>query len=140
MQGWPASIVTNEVRNWRNGYVCGAGILFPELLAARHVDIPAVVINAAIDYLQGIAAAEYGFHPSYIGDAHGLLHLIAFCESALDPNIYLLKDVLGQAAYKAIKEQGKFDSYRELCRFINGAICSIIVLRAITQRLLIKAR
>lgn len=23
LQGWPASIVGNDIRNWRNGYVCG---------------------------------------------------------------------------------------------------------------------
>ena len=119
LQGWPVSIVGNDRRNWRNGYVCGGSILFPELLAARHVDIPAVAIDVAIDYLREIAEDKYGFRPSYLGDAHGLQHLIAFCESALDPNIYFLKDVLGQAAYRAIKEQGRFDSYRELCRYLD---------------------
>lgn len=117
LQGWPASIVGDDIRNWRNGYVCGGSILFPELLAARHVDIPAVVIDVALDYLREIAVEKYGFRPSFLGEAHGLTHLIAFCESALDPNIYILKDVLGQDVYKAIKAQGCFDNYRELCRY-----------------------
>lgn len=118
VQGWPVSIVGTDIRNWRNGYVCGASITFPELLAARHVDIPAMVIDAALDYLREIAKEKYGFCPSYLGAVHGLAHLIAFCESALDPNIYLLKDVLGQDVYKAIKEQDRVDSYRELCKYL----------------------
>lgn len=61
MQGGAVSIVGNEIKNWRNGYVCGAGILFPELLAARYVDISAVAIDAAIDYLREIAENKYGF-------------------------------------------------------------------------------
>lgn len=118
VQGWPVSIVENTVRNWRNGYVCGGNITFPELLAAKYVDIPAMVIDIAIGYLQEIAEGKYGFRPSYLGEAHGLLHLFAYCECTLDPSLYLLKDVWGQEAYRAIKEQGRFDVYRELCRFL----------------------
>ena len=118
VQGWPASIISSGVRDWRNGYACGANITFPELLAARHVDIPAVAIDIAIDYLKEVAKDKYGFRPCYLGDVHGLLQMIAYCESPLDPNIYILKDVLGQNAYIKIKELGKYDSYRELCKHL----------------------
>ena len=80
---------------------------------------PYIGWNLAIGYLQEIAEGKYGFRPSYLGEAHGLLHLFAYCECTLDPSLYLLKDVLGQAAYEAIKEQGGFDVYRELCRFFS---------------------
>lgn len=119
VQGWPMSLLTNTERNWRNSYVCGSNITFPELLAARHVDIPVDVIDVAIGYLQDIAREKFKFRPSFLGDAHGLNHLIAFCESPLDPNICILKDVLGKDAYRYVLEQGRCNCFLTLCHFFR---------------------
>ena len=109
VQGWPISLIRNADRNWRNGYVCGANISFPELLAATYVDIPAAVVDVAIEYLRYIAKDKFGFYPSYLGEAHRLIHMIAFCECPLDPNIYILRDVLGNEPYRKILKNVNFD-------------------------------
>ena len=119
VQGWPISLVSNNNRHWRNVYVCGPNITFPQLLAARYVDIPAGVVDVAIEYLRDLAKERFGFRPSYLGEAHGLSHLIAFCESPLDPNLYLLKDVIGQQAYQYILSQNPFNNFMELCRYLE---------------------
>jgi len=117
VQGWPISITEKTERYWRNGYICSDSIVFPELLAARYIDIPAAVVDVAIEYLRNIAKDRFGFRPSYLGDAHGLSHLMAFCESPLDPNLYIIKDVLGKAEYERIKGEGGCDTYKELCKY-----------------------
>ena len=119
IQGWPISLIRNTKRNWRNGYVCGANIAFPELLATTYVDIPVSVIDVAIEYLRDIAKDKFGFRPSYLGNAHGLNNLIAFFESPLDPNLYMLKDVVGEKTYINMLKDGYFDTYRELCKFFR---------------------
>ena len=111
--------MNNVERNWRNAYVCGANTAFPELLAARYVDIPADVIDVAINYLQDIVKVKFGFRPSFIGDAHGLSHLIAFCESPLDPNVCILRDALGNEAYRHILERGRCDCFKSLCEYFK---------------------
>ncbi len=119
LQGWPVSITRNADRHWRNGFVCGSNITFPQLLAANYVDIPASVIDIAIEHLRDLAKDKFGFRPTYLGDVHGLVHMIAFCVSPLDPNIYILKDVLGNESYTRILQQGGFNSYKELCRVLE---------------------
>lgn len=119
MQGWPVSLIRNTKRNWRNGYVCGANIAFPELLATTYVDIPVTVIDVAIEYLRDVAKDRFGFRPSYLGNAHGLNNLIAFFESPLDPNLYMLKDVIGEKNYTNMLRSGCFDTYRELCKLFG---------------------
>jgi len=119
VQGWPISLVRKAERYWRNGYVCGANISFPELLAATYVDIPAAVVDLAIEYLKYIAKDKFGFFPSYLGNSHGLFHMIAFCECPLDPNIYILRDVLGNEPYRKILKNVNFDCYKELCNVLE---------------------
>ena len=85
---------------------------------ASHVDIPTVVTEAAISFMQESVRRRVGFRPTCPGNIHGLRHMLAFCHQPFDLNIQLFCDVVG-ASYEQLFPRNQRDNYRPLCRFFQ---------------------
>lgn len=85
---------------------------------ASHVDIPTVVTEAAISFMQESVRQGVGFRPTCPGNIHGLRHMLAFCYRPLDLNIYLFRNVIGET-YEQLFPRNQRENYRSLCQFLR---------------------
>lgn len=118
LQAWPVSFLKERQKGWVNFFHCPESVIFPDMLGAAYVEIPAVVTDTAISIMQSFAEREFGFRPTIMGGLHGLKHIVAFCQRPLDMNIYLLRHVIGDA-YERLFPREQRDNYRPLCRYLQ---------------------
>lgn len=119
VQAWPMSMLSNMSEGgWIGAFACETSIVFPDMLGASYVEIPTVVTETAIAYMQEMAEAEFGFRPTYMGRIHGMKHMIAFCKRPLDINIYQFRQLVGHE-YERLFPREQRDNYRALCQFFQ---------------------
>ena len=118
LKAWPVTFLKDRQKGWVNFFHCPESVTFPDMMGASYVEIPTVVTDIAISILQGYAELEFGFRPTYMGNLHGLKHMIAFCVRPLDMNIYLLRHVIGEP-YERLFPREQRDNYRPLCRYLQ---------------------
>lgn len=120
VQAWPIALLQERTNGWLHSFVCFGSRSCAEMNGASRVDIPTVVTEAAISFMQESAQREFGFRPTCPGNIHGLRHMIAFCHRPLDLNSYLFRDVVGEA-YEQLFPRTQRDNYRPLCQFLQIA-------------------
>ena len=118
VQAWPMTLLKERTNGWLRSFVYSGLELFAEANGASCVEIPSVVTETAISFMQDNAQREFGFRPTCPGIIHGLRHMIAFCHQPFDLNIHLLCDVVG-ASYEQLFPRNQRDNYRPLCRFFQ---------------------
>lgn len=118
MQAWPIAFLKEREKGWVKYFHCPESTTFPDMLGAQSVEVPAVVTETALEYMQEFAKCEFGFRPTYMGRIHGIKHIIAFFQRPLDLNIYLLRHVIGES-YEHLFPRNQRDNYRPLCRFFQ---------------------
>ncbi len=118
MNAWPIALLKERKDPWIDSCCCHYSAVFPEMLGASRAEIPAVVTDAAIEFLQDQAIEEFGFRPSYLGSVRGLRHLTAFCKRPLDPHVWMLRNVIGENFEKMFPRTQR-DSYRPLCKLLG---------------------
>lgn len=118
VQAWPMGLLKERRGGWVGMFSCSLEVTFPDMLAASCVEIPTVVTEAAMSFMQELAEREFGFRPTYVGKIHGLEHMVAYCVRPLDLNIYLLRQVIGER-YEMLFPGEQRDNYRPLCRFFQ---------------------
>ena len=91
VEAWPMALLRERTNGWLHSFTCSASRLYTEMIGASSVEIPTVVTEAAISFMQDFAKREFGFRPTCPGNIHGLRHMIAFCYRPLDLNIHLLR-------------------------------------------------
>ena len=120
VQAWPKAMMTGRVNGWVGAFSCTTSVTFPDMLGASYVDVPASVTDAAISYMQELAAEEFGFNPTYTGNIHGIRHMIGFCKRPLDLNIHQFRHFVGEQ-YEEFFPREQRDNYRPLCQFFQIA-------------------
>ncbi len=118
VQAWPIALLRERPNGWLHSFVCCGSRSCAEMNGASHVDIPTVVTEAAISFMQESVRRGVGFRPTCPGNIHGLRHMIAFCHQPFDLNIHLFCDVVG-ASYEKLFPRNQRDNYRPLCRFFQ---------------------
>ena len=119
VQAWPIAMLRNKSEGgWIGAYTCEASAIFPDMHGAACVEIPTVVTETAISFMQEMAEEEFGFKPTYMGSIHGIEHMISFCMRPLDMNIYRFRHLVGQN-YETLFPRDQCDNYRALCRFFH---------------------
>ncbi|BAL85005.1 hypothetical protein SELR_pSRC101980 (plasmid) [Selenomonas ruminantium subsp. lactilytica TAM6421] len=119
VQAWPMTMLKNKSdRGWIGAYVCEESTVFPDMLGAAYVEIPTAVTETAISYMQEMAKEEFGFNPTYMGNIHGMRHMIDFCMRPLDINICQFRHLVGKD-YEKLFPREQSDNYRVLCRFFR---------------------
>lgn len=118
VQAWPAGMLKDRTSGWVGAFSCNAGVTFPDMLGASCVDIPTAVTETAISYMQEVAEEEFGFKPTYMGNIHGMKHMIGFCMRPLDLNIHQFRHFVGRQ-YEELFPRNQHDNYRPLCRFFQ---------------------
>lgn len=118
VQAWPIALLRERTNGWFHSFTCSASRLYTEMIGASSVEIPTVVTEAAISFMQDFAKREFGFLPTCPGNIHGLRHMIAFCYRPLDLNIHSFRNVIGET-YEQLFPRNQRDNYRPLCRFLQ---------------------
>lgn len=118
VKAWPMGLLRERRGGWVGMFSCSAEVTFPDMLGAYYVEIPTVVTEVALSFMQEVAEKEFGFHPTYMGRIHGLEHMVAYCVRPLDLNIYLLRQVIGER-FELLFPGEQRDNYRPLCRFFQ---------------------
>ena len=118
VQAWPIGLLKPRRGGWVGAFSCSRKVVFPDLLGSYYVEIPTVVTEVVMSYMQNMAEEEFGFRPTYMGNIHGLEHMIAFCMRPLDLNIHRLCDLIGRD-YENIFPREQRDNYRPLCEFFQ---------------------
>ncbi len=118
VEAWPMALLRERTNGWLLSFACSASRLYTEMIGASSVEIPTVVIEAAISFMQDFAKREFGFRPTCPGNIHGLRHMISFCYRPLDLNIHLFRNVIGET-YEQLFPRNQRDNYRSLCRFLQ---------------------
>ena len=114
----PVTLLKKRTNGWIHSFVyCGARF-YAEMHGAASVEIPDVVTEAAISYMQKSARREFGFLPTSSRNICGLRYMVAFCQRPLDLNINLFRNVVGEA-YERMFPRTQSDNYRPLCRFLQ---------------------
>ena len=120
VRAWPMGLLQVRQRGWVGAFSCSTEVTFPHMLGAYSVEIPTEVTETAIAFMQEMAEEEFGFRPTYLGNIHGLDHMLAYCVRPLDLNIHLLRDLIGDDYENAFPREQR-DNYRPLCRFFHLA-------------------
>ena len=118
VEAWPITLLRERPNGWLHSFTHFGSRSYAEMNGASHVDIPTVVTEAAISFMQESVRRGVGFRPTCPGNIHGLRHMIAFCHQPFDLNIHLLCDVVG-ASYEQLFPRNQRDNYRPLCRFFH---------------------
>ena len=118
VQAWPIALLKPRNGGWVGTFSCTAGVTLPDMLGASYVEVPTVVTETAMAYMQKKAEEEFGFRPTYMGNIHGMEHMLAYCVRPLDINIHLLRHVIGNN-YENIFPREQRDNYHPLCRFFQ---------------------
>lgn len=118
VQAWPMTLLKERTNGWLRLFVYSGLEMFAGVNGASCVEIPSVVTETAISFMQDYAQREFGFRPTCPGSIHGLRHMIAFCHRPLDLNIYLFRNVVGEV-FEQMFPRSQRDNYRPLCRFLQ---------------------
>ena len=118
VQAWPQSMMKTRVNGWVGAFSCTTAVMFPDMLGASYVDVPAVVTETAISFMQELAEKEFGFKPTYSGNIHGIKHMVGFCKRPLDLNIQQFQHFVG-AQYEELFPREQRDNYHPLCQFFG---------------------
>ena len=118
VEAWPIALLRERTNGWLHSFICFGSRSCAEMNGAYHVDIPTVVTEAAISFMQESVRRGVGFRPTCPGNIHGLRHMIAFCHRPFDLNIHLFCGVVG-VFYEQLFPRNQRDNYRPLCRFFQ---------------------
>ncbi|MBR5163547.1 MAG: PcfJ domain-containing protein [Schwartzia sp.] len=118
VQAWPIALLRERTNGWLHSFVCAGSRSYAEMNGASRVDIPTVVTEAAISFMQESVRRRIGFRPTCPGNIHGLRHMIAFCLRPFDLNIHLFYDIVG-ASFEQLFPRNQRDNYLPLCRFFQ---------------------
>lgn len=118
VEAWPMALLRERTNGWLHSFTSSASRLYTEMIGASSVEIPTVVTETAISFMQDFAKRELGFRPSCPGNIHGLRHMLAFCYRPLDLNIYLFRNVIGET-YEQLFPRNQRENYRSLCQFLR---------------------
>lgn len=118
VQAWPMALLYERANGWLHSFVYSGSRSYAEMNGASSVEIPTVVTEAAISFMQEYAKREFGFRPTCPGNIHGLRHMIAFCHRPLNLTIHLFRNVIGET-YEQLFPRDQRDNYRPLCRFLQ---------------------
>lgn len=120
VQAWPIAMLRDRRKGWVGTFTCTASVMFPDMLGASYIEVPAVVTDTAISYMQEMAEEEFGFRPSYMGSVHGIKHMIGYCKRPLDMNINQFRYLAGEQ-YEQLFPRDQRDNFRPLCHFFQIA-------------------
>lgn len=118
VEAWPVALLRERTNGWLHSFVYSGSWIHAEMNGASCVEIPTVVTEAAISFMQESVCQGVGFRPTCPGNIHGLRHMIAFCYRPFDLNSHLFCDVVG-ASYEQLFPRNQRDNYRPLCQFLG---------------------